>query len=212
MSQDTRHSREELVTVSSLEGFFHESVDAAMAANRVRLDDHTTHYVVNLLTLFSRSEALYENTDDGYRLRPLASMLADAVEARTDAERNYSLQRVGDVALFIAGFFAAGLERAVVDVDYYVYMGGGAYRSLSLHTRASARGKALSPVFDELAEKFQDLVDVLNEVRDSACAACDASLLRLYELWIKTGSRRAARMLRQAGVYPMAQARAEYEH
>lgn len=212
MAGDTRHSPEELVTIASLEEYFHDSVDAALATNRLVLDDHTTHYVVNLLTLFSRSDALYEHTEDGYRLRPLASMFADAVEASNEAERNHSLQRVGDVALFIAGFFAAGLERAAVDVDYYVYMGGGAYHSLSLHTRGTTRGRALSPVFDELAAKFQDLVDVLNEVRESARGECDTKLLRMYELWLKTGSRRAARMLREAGVHPMPQARARYEH
>jgi len=212
MAGDTRHSPEELVTIASLEEYFHDSVDAALATNRLVLDDHTMHYVVNLLTLFSRSDALYEHTEDGYRLRPLASMFADAVEASNEAERNHNLQRVGDVALFIAGFFAAGLERAAVDVDYYVYMGGGAYHSLSLHTRGTTRGRALSPVFDELAAKFQDLVDVLNEVRESARGECDTKLLRMYELWLKTGSRRAARMLREAGVYPMPQARARYEH
>lgn len=212
MVQNTRHSSEELVQISSLEEFFHDSVDAAMATNNVVLDDHTTRYVVNLLTLFSRSEALYENTDDGYRLRPLASMFAAALEARNEAERNHNLRRVGDVALFIAGFFAAGLERAVVDVDYYVYMGGGAYRSLSVHTRATTRGRALSPVFDELAAKFQDLVDVLNEVRESARGESDTNLLRMYELWLRTGSRRAARVLRESGVHPMAQARVGYEH
>jgi hypothetical protein len=212
MVRNTPHAGDEVVAIASLESFFHDSVDAALATNNVVLDDHTTHYVVNLLTLFSRSDALYEQTGSGYCLRPLASMFADAVSASDDLQRNYGLQRVGDVALFVAGFFAAGLERAAVDVDYYVYMGGGAYHSLSLHTRASVRGRTLSGIFDELAAKFQDLVDVLNEVRESARGESDSSLLRRYELWLKTGSRRAARMLRDAGVYPMAQARTGYEH
>lgn len=211
MVEDPIHSQEELITISSLEEFFHDSVDAALATNKLSLDDHTTHYVVNLLTLFSRSEALYEQTGDGYCLRPLASMFASAIEARDEVERNHNLQRVGDVALFIAGFFAAGLERAAVDVDYYVYMGGGAYHSLSLHTRGT-RGRALSSVFDELAAKFQDLVDVLNEVRESARSASDTNLLRMYELWVKTGSHRAARLLREAGIHPISQARTGYEH
>jgi len=212
MSEDTRHSTEELVTISSLEEFFHDSMDAALATNQLVLDDHTTHYVVNLLTLFSRSDALYERTVDGFRLRPLASMFADAVDAQSDVERNYTLQRIGDVALFIAGFFSAGLEQSAVDVDYYVYMGGGAYRSLSAHAHCTTRGQALGPVFDELGAKFQDLVDVLNEIRESARGASDISLLRLYELWVKTGSSRAARLLREAGVHPMQQARSGYEH
>ena len=212
MVADTGQSSDELVTISSLAEFFHNSMDAALATNKLTLDDHTTHYVVNLLTLFSRSDALYERTDDGYQLRPLGAMFSDAIAAENDAERNYNLQRIGDVALFIAGFFATSLERAPVDVDYYIYMGGGAYQSLSVHTRGTTRGAALGIVYAELAAKFQGLVDVLNEVRESAAGASDANLLRLYEVWVKTGSERAARLLREAGVHPMSQARAAYEH
>jgi hypothetical protein len=212
MSELKGDSPPELEPVTSLEAFFYESMDSAMAANRVVLDDHTTHYVVNLLTLFSRSEALYEKTPDGPALKPLAGMFVEAVDAPTELERNATLQRMGDVALFMAGFFADGLQRAAVDVDYYVYMGGGAYRSLSVNLRDTFRGRALRGVFVELAEKFQDMVDILNEMRASAGAMNDENLLRTYELWMKTGSLRAERLLRQAGVHPLAQARSRYEH
>ena len=36
-----------------------------------------------LLTLFSRSEALYEKTSEGSRLKPLVVMLSEALEARS---------------------------------------------------------------------------------------------------------------------------------
>ncbi len=203
MSEMTQTRLPRLEPVESLQAFFHESMDSAIAANKIVLDDHTTHYVVNLLTLFARSEALYEATPDGPALRPLAGMLAEAVDARSDSERNSTLQRLGDVSLFMAGFFADNLQHAIVDVDYYVYMGGGAYHSLSLHLGDTIRERALRGVFVELAEKFQDMVDVLNEMRESARATTDANLLRNYELWRKTGSRRAARLLRKSGVYPL---------
>ncbi len=202
----------ELEPVASLEAFFYESMDSAMAENRVVLDDQTAHYVVNLLTLFSRSEAFYESTADGPMLKPMASMLADAVDAQSETERNTTLQRMGDVSLFMAGFFADGLQRAAVDVDYYVYMGGGAYHSLSVHLRDTFRGRAFCGVFVELSEKFQDMVDILNEMRQSAQTMTDENLLRTYELWTKTGSKRAARLLKKSGVYPLEQARANREH
>jgi len=212
MNEMTEEPLTELETVESLQSFFHESMDSAMAANKVVLDERTAHYVVNLLTLFSRSEAFYEMTPEGPALRPLAGMLADAIDAQSEIERNTTLQRMGDVSLFMAGFFADGLRRTPVDVDYYVYMGGGAYYSLSVHLRTTFRGRALCDVFVELAEKFQDMVDILNEMRESARAMTDENLLRTYELWVKTGSRRAARLLRKSGVYPLAQARVRYEH
>ena len=49
--------------VANLRDFFRESIGSAIDNQGVRVDPHTSHYVVNLLTLFARSEELYE--DDG---------------------------------------------------------------------------------------------------------------------------------------------------
>ncbi len=192
-----------VVPVANLRDYFRESIDAAIDKQGVLVNPHTAHYVVNVLTLFSRSEELYEDYDDGYGLRPLALMMADAVDAQSLQQRNLSLQRIGDVALFIAGFFADSLSNKVVDLDYYINMGGNAYGSLSDEVRGTSRGRALGEVYLELARKFQLLVDVLNEVRDGARLSSDLDLLRTYEVWRRTGSRRAAELLKQNGVIPM---------
>lgn len=212
MSDMSSSAEQVLEPVSSLQAFFHESMDSAIAANQVEIDAQTAHYVVNLLTLFSRSESFYEPTPDGPQLKPLAGMYAEAVDAPSAAERDCTLQRIGDVSLFVAGFFSDGLQRSVVDVDYYIYMGGGAYHSLSVHMRDTVRGRALGGVFIELAQKFQDVVDVLNEMRESARVTTDTNVLRAYEVWSKTGSQRAARMLRKSGVYPLESVRQSREH
>jgi hypothetical protein len=203
---------ERVVRVHNLRDFFRESIDTAMDNQGVEVDPHAAHYVVNLLTLFARSEDLYEDHGETYGLKPLALMMADAIEASSAAERTFSLQRVGDVALFIAGFFADSLAYRPVDVDYYVYMGGTAYGSLSEEIRGTARGRALADVYRELARKFQAVVDVLNEVRDGARGSSDIDLLRMYEVWLKTGSRRAAQMLKQHGVVPMPNAVSRNNH
>ena len=192
-----------VVPVANLRDYFRESIDAAIDKQGVLVNPHTAHYVVNVLTLFSRSEELYEDYDDGYGLRPLALMMADAVDAQSLQQRNLSLQRIGDVALFIAGFFADSLSNKVVELDYYINMGGNAYGSLSDEVRGTSRGRALGEVYLELARKFQLLVDVLNEVRDGARLSSDLDLLRTYEVWRRTGSRRAAELLKQNGVIPM---------
>ncbi len=209
---DSSMTKDALQAVPNLQEYFRDSLDAAAAANRVALEDQTMHYVVNLLTLFSRSEDFYEAGPDGPQLRPLALMLADAMDASSDEQRNYSLQRIGDVALFVAGFFADGLRRAVVDVDYYVHMGGGAYNSLAGSIRGTLRGRVLGDVFSELSAKFPALVDVLQEMRAAARECDDQDTLRLYELWTKTGSPRAARLLRDLGIHPINQARTTWEH
>ncbi len=200
-----------LVRVANLREFFRESVGAAMESNQLNADRNTAHYVVNLLTLFARSEAFHDPADSGSGRKPLALMLADAIDAPTPEERMFGLQRMGDVSLFIAGFFADDLQHSVVDVDYYISMGGGAYNSLSMQSRGTVKGRAFGSVFAELGEKFHHFVDVLNDVRDQAGVSSDTDTMRLYEVWLKTGSERAARLLRHKGIHPLNAAKTDWE-
>jgi hypothetical protein len=200
-----------LVAVTNLREFFHDSVQAALRKQRVDVDDHTEHYVVNILTMFARSEELYEATPEGIRLKPLAHMLADASVASSPQQRDETLRRLGDVSLFIAGFFAQSFARKLIDVDYHIAMGGRAYGTLADNLRGSIRGQAFATVFLELAQKFQRLVDVLNEVAEMAHTHTDKDILRLYEIWLKTGSPRAFSILQRLGVAPVLQG-ARKEH
>jgi hypothetical protein len=198
MTNTAAHDR--VVPVANLRDFFRESISVAIENQGVEVDQHTSHYVVNLLTIFARSEEIYEDDGEFYGVRPLALLMADAADAPTAEQRSASLQRLGDVALFTAGFFADGLADKSVDIDYYINMGGAAYGSLSDAIRGTTRGRALVDVYCELAGKFHKLVDVLHEVRDGVGQASDVNVLRTYEIWRKTGSERAAALLKQNGV------------
>src|ERR1700720_1541777 len=184
-----------LVAVSSLREFFRDAFHTASEHQHLDIDEQAEQYVVNLLTMFSRADALYEHTPEGMRIKPLARMLADALEAPTAAARQRGLQRLGDVSLFIAGFFAHSFARKLIDIDYHIAMGGRAYGTLAGGLNRGRR-QVLGRVFAELAAKFLPLVDALNEISDAARRYTQADVLRLYELWLKTGSPRARQLLR----------------
>lgn len=200
-----------VVAVHSLREFFRDAVRDALLHQHVEIGGQTEQYVVNMLTLFARSEALFDQTPEGPRLRPLVVLLTEALEARTTQQRCAGLQRLGDVSLFVAGFFAQGFARKLVDIDYHIAMGGRAYGTLSDAVRRTGQ-HSLGPVFGELAAKFQQLVDALNEVSESGYQHSDRDILRLYELWLATGSRRAQRLLSKLGVAPSAAARTAFRH
>jgi hypothetical protein len=187
--------------VNNLTEFFRGALDDALKHQHVALDEHTAHYVVNLLVLYSRTEVSHGDTRPGQRWVSLAELLAQAADARSPAERAVLLQRLGDVSLFVAGFFAHGFERRLVDVDYHVAMGGRAYGTLA-STQVSGPRRALCAVFGELARKFQPVVDAIGEISDTARVWSSKDILRLYEVWLKTGSRRAQGLLHQLGVQP----------
>ncbi|TLZ37366.1 MAG: hypothetical protein E6K24_02975 [Gammaproteobacteria bacterium] len=200
-----------VLPVANLREFFRDSLHGALTKQRVSVEDQTEQYVVNVLTLFARSEALYDSTPAGVRLRPLVALLGEALEATCRTERNRALQRLGDVSLFIAGFFAHSFAEKLVDVDYHVAMGGRAYAVLA---EANSRGRArvLGAVFAELAEKFQPMVDALNEVSETSYTHSDRDILRLYEIWLKTGSARSYALLKRLGVDPTRSGGTAFKH
>ncbi|HXC60672.1 MAG TPA: hypothetical protein VN645_15250 [Steroidobacteraceae bacterium] len=189
----------QVIPVNNLTEYFRDALGQALSHQHVSLDDHTAHYVVSLLTLYSRTEVSHADTRPGQRWVGLADLLARAAAAETQVERDAILQRMGDVSLFVAGFFAHGFERRLIDVDYHIAMGGRAYSTLA---SAPARGsrRALCGVFDELARKFQSVVDAIGEISDTARVWSSKDVLRLYELWLKTGSQRAQGLLYKLGV------------
>lgn len=188
--------------VNNLTEFFRDALDEALVHQHVSLEAHTAHYVVSLLTLYARTEVSHGDTRPGQRWVSLADLLAQAADASTPLERAAVLQRLGDVSLFVAGFFAHGFERRLIDVDYHVAMGGRAYGTLAAAPVSGPR-RALCGVFGELARKFQSVVDAIGEISDSARVWSSKDILRLYELWLKTGSRRAQGLLLQLGVQPV---------
>jgi hypothetical protein len=108
---------------------------------------------------------------------------------------------MGDTALFVSGFFADSLQGRVADARYYCALGGRAYARLSReHEQTRGFGPA---VFSELAGRFGLFADVLSEVSEASHLSTPASLVRLYERWLQTGSRRAAALLAERGITPL---------
>ncbi len=99
--------------------------------------------------------------------------------------------------MFISGFFSDSLKRRLADVDYYVSLGAYAYHSLS-----RAEDEVLGPVFAELGRNFVSFVDVLEEVSERSALFSNHDLLRLYEKWLRTGSRRDGDLLVERGIVP----------
>lgn len=207
---DNRHER--LITNTSIKEFFHDSVNQAISNQHIEVSAETVFYLVNLLTVYSRSEHLFDKTENGIDLKPLALIYADAVNQSNTLERARLLQRLGDTALFIAGVFTGSLNRKVVDVDYYIAMGGNAYSTVSETLRGAYNNGSVKSLFDELTEKFTEFVDVLNEVSENANLSTNSDILRLYEIWIRTGSKRAAGQLRRLGIEPVDSSQPDYRH
>jgi hypothetical protein len=185
---------EEVVRRESAVEYFKELVEGALANQHVSVGELTSFYVVQLLAGFLQ----HSTANDP---EPLALKLASALDAGGRQQRT-SLKQIGDESLFLSGFFSDSLRRKLIDVDYYVRIGGYAYTALSRQ-----ESDTFSAVFAELADKFVAFVDVLSEVSERTACTSNTDLLRLYEKWLKTGSSRSGQLLVERGVVPNASVR-----
>ncbi len=177
---------------STVEGFFHDEVDRAFRDKGLAPGTLVEHYLVQLLAAYAAH---------GIQDAPLALKLAEAAEANP-RERRRSLREIGDTSLYVSGFWADSLADKLVDVDYYIELGGSAYGELA----RGGPGWTADPfgdVFGELAENFVSFVEVLAIVsRRTTHAASNEDVLRLYRRWQRTKSQAAAARLAALGVVP----------
>ena len=187
-----------LIVSHDVQEFFRGEVVAARQDLRLQLAEPTEFYLVQLLSDYSRRQTTQQPTQE-----PLAFLYKRATESVAD-EKLQCYKNLGDVALWVAGYFADFIERSLVDVDYYVSMGGTAYSSLSKLVANKRHGGQFAALYAELATQFTDLVDVLNQVaaRTGRKPRGDADLLRLYDRYHRTGSARLRRELLQRGLLP----------
>ncbi|MFM8332920.1 MAG: hypothetical protein ACKN9T_14645 [Candidatus Methylumidiphilus sp.] len=196
-----------IITDMNVKEHFRQTLAAAMADQNVEAEEETAYYLVNVLTHFSRTENLFAATPDGPMIPPLALLYAQAAVTQDMAVRQDLLRRLGDTALLIGGIFSGSLSRKAVDVDYYIGMGGSAFSYLSDMAEGAWRLRALRGVYAELSAKFQLFVDVLDAVGERSQLTSPQDTLRVYDLWTKTGSPRAAAKLRKLGIEPIANPR-----
>ena len=178
----------------SVEEFFRDQVDQAFRDQGLTPGALTEHYLVQLLAAYAAHPI---------DAQPLAIKLLEAVEA-APRERRVQLREIGDTSLYLSGFWAESLADKLVDVDYYIDLGGTAYGELA---RGGSKwtGDPFGDVFAELAANFARFVEVLMVIsRRTAPPANNEDVLRLYQRWLRTKSRWTAARLASLGVIPTA--------
>ena len=176
--------------------YFQGAVAGALASLRTEISPHAQAYLVQLLAHYIQADHLFPEGGGA----TLAAQLAQALEEAGAKERAQRLRQLGDFSLYVAGFFADSLSRKLVDVDYYIGMGGAAYG----HAAELEEKRASAEVLRELARDFPKFTEILALISDEAGFHPEnhQDLLRTYELWTKTGSERLAKQLARAGIVP----------
>jgi len=191
---------DKLKLVSGPQEFFYELIRDALGSQRLAVQPETEFYLVNLMNRFISTESLFGyQSEPGSGVESLALMVKDALDHPAPEHQRSLFRHVGDFSLYVAGYFQESLNRKLVDIDYYIGMGGAAYQAVAQREESPQTQR----VYSELSEKFPKFVDVLAEVSEKTTPRTEKDLLRMYEVWVRTRSERAARALQEAGIIPV---------
>lgn len=185
------------------EEFFRDKVSEAINNQNLLISQDVESYVVNLLIDFIDPTKLETmGTDFPGIDTPLALILKSALEA-PPSQRLKIFKSMGDISLYLAGFFQDYFNRRIVDVSYYIAMGASAYENVAIIIRNQYRDQQFAETFARLSERFHHLVDVVAEVSENPNTDKPIDILSVYDRWTRTHSERLRRSLNKIGIIPI---------
>lgn len=152
---------------------WHEVIKSAENRCSIILDDNLEAYLISLLMRYSNKPEIAQFVFAEHYLQALK---------QRHAQRNASLQLVGDQCLLYAGLFPHQAEMRHVKITYFVDLGRIAYNTISNTT---------NDVFSALALEFVALMDVLQSIPEKPVLLP----LEAYDQWGKLKSKRALQIL-----------------
>lgn len=188
---------------ADLDGFFSSEIRDVCKKQGLHVSEFTSEYVGRVLSRFAQSDAMFqvENLPNGNEQRSLPLFAKEYLESFHDSPQQafFKFQHLGDLALFLTGFFPERLERNLLDCDYFAAIGQKSYAQAGI-LRERITSEAALNVYFELSERFKDLREAVSELADRSLLNNDVQILKLYEKFLVTQNPRIQRMLAEAGV------------
>ncbi len=173
-----------LILNSSELSQWHRLVQDAEQDYGCQLDETMQSYLVFTLMRFTKNQQL---NSTALALDYLTSLhLPDNLCSE-------KLRNIGDQCLLVSGLFPQSAEKRQVDVNYYVNLGRSSYHHISTLTQ-----RGIADLYQQLAESFVLLMDLLQTIRQYSTPALQP--LAALELWQKTGSRAAYKQVSDSGI------------
>jgi len=164
-----------LSIIKSPEDFFNELVERVLGDKKASINDQLKFYLVSLLSENVKPDILLKkNEKHPYADEPLAVIFQQS-QFEADEKRKQMLKYVGDYSLYVAGYFQESLNRKIVGPDYYVCIGGEAFRSLS----SISKQKSLSELYYDIFYNFAELLFALRDISTITTSINNRYVLKL---------------------------------
>ena len=179
-----------IISVSPAE-YFRQRVASVMKQQQAEIDHEVEFYIVNMMCDFIQPQKVASSFD-----QPLALNLLAAMEA-TGSEQQLKFKALGDVSVYVAGFFQESLVRRCTSIDYHAKIGAVAYRALA----ALVCGRERS-LYEKVAASVTQMIDIMAEVGAAEGMHHSSDILSTYSRWLRNQSERSYKALLAAGIDP----------
>ncbi len=152
-----------LILVKNSHGYFSEVLQNALKKSNVSLSDSAQVYIIHMLDDFSRSEKIFSGVEYGEKIY-FFDLLNRALVSQ-DQEALRIFRHMGDVSLYLCGFFEEFTQNKLISVSYYIDMGISAYAQASEISRAYTASN--SATFLELSDQFCNIAKVLKKITNN---------------------------------------------
>lgn len=141
----------------------------------------TCDYLASLLETFSRTERMRAPAGAGEGPQQYLGDLLLALHKATPSQAFLLRAHIGNYTLFITGVFHERVEhrrrRGAPDLGFFENVGAASFDAASSHP--VARQNALTPIYEELGERFRDIRLALNDTAGRLLHLDDSTALIL---------------------------------
>lgn len=204
MKREPPSTNTHLHLTQDLRSFFAEECLSIASKQGLKIPEHLGKYLGEMLVRFVGSDTYFVPNSDPHSAKPkkeFPSVVRLWLEGQSQPgfEQLVQMQHVGDIALYTSGFFPERIEKSLVDMDFYMAVGGQAYERAGQIRETLSIERDLN-IYFELASKFGELKELLAELSDRKFLATESDRLRLYQKWLDSRSPRIQRMLAEVGI------------
>lgn len=181
----------------SCKEYFAEVIDEGIEKTQFYPSHIARFYLLEIMEQFLSADNLFEQTT--HTEQNSTGTLAEMLLIATNEKQGFKislLKKLGDTSLYMSGFLGDSLKDKLVDIDYYADIGCVAYQRLS----KSIQDTSFQELYMEFATEFINFMDLLTFFSHKVNVQTNTDLLRLYDRYIKTGSRIAEEFLKTKGL------------
>lgn len=172
------------------------------------LEEYLGGLLVTFLTLPTKEDLIKKGTFTKYHitLEDLEGIYTiEHLEAINNND-SFLLAKLGDITLFMTGFFPERLTRKNMSLGYYIDLGKAAY----INAGNNQKEKALADIYINLAHRFTDYRNVLEHIDKKSMVErynkenlTPNEIVQLLDLWYYSGNKLALKRLNKLGITPV---------